>query len=50
MIVDWQKLLNFVVLIGSFVFDWVLLILMLKSVSVFDAVCLRLLLALPFSH
>ena len=39
-----------VVLIGSFVFDWVLLILMLKSISAFDADCLRLLLAQPFSH
>ena len=49
MIIDWQRLPKFVVLIGSFVFDWFLLILMLKSVSAFDADCLRLLLAPPFS-
>ena len=50
MIIDWQKLPKFVVLIGSFEFDWVLLILILKSISAFDADCLCFLLALPFSH
>ena len=50
MIPDWQKLLKFVVLIDSFVFNWVLFILMLKSISAFDANCLRLLLAPPFSR
>ena len=41
MITDWQKLPKFIVLIGSFVFYWVLLNLMLKSVSVFDTDCLH---------
>ena len=50
MITDWQKLPKFVVLIGSFVFDWVLLIFILKSVSDFNADYLYLLLAPPFSH
>ena len=50
MITDWQKLPKCVVLIGSFVFNWVLLILMLKSVSNIDANRLGLLLALPFSY
>ena len=49
MITDWQKLPKFIVFIGSFVFNWVLLILMLKSVSAFDTDCLHLLLALHFS-
>ena len=50
MMTDQQKLPKFVVLIGFFVFDWVLLILMLKSVSAFNADCLHLLLAPPFSY
>ena len=50
MIIDWQKLPKFVVLIGSLVFNWVLLILILKSISAVDADSLRLLLAQPFSH
>ena len=50
MIINWQKLPNFVVLIGYFVFYWVLLILILKSVSAFDANYVCLLLALLSSH
>ena len=49
MVTDWQKLPKFGVLLGSFIFDWVLIILILKSVSAFDADCLYLLLAPPFS-
>ena len=37
MITDWQKFPKFVILSSSFVFDWVLLVLMLKSVSAFSA-------------
>ena len=50
MITDWQKLPKFVVLIGSFVFNWVLLILMLKTISAIDIDWLHLMLALPFSY
>ena len=49
MVMDWQILPRFVVYIGFFVFDWVLFILMLKSISAFDTDCLHLLLGPPFS-
>ena len=37
MITDCQKVTKFVVLIGSFKFNWVLLTLILEFVSAFDA-------------
>ena len=48
---DWLAKITKVCYIDRFfVFDWILLILMLKSVSAFDADCLHLLLALPYSY
>ena len=50
MITDWQKIPKFVVLIKSFVFDWVLIVLMLALAFTFGTAYLCLLLALPLLH
>ena len=50
MINDWQNLTKFVVLIKSFVFDGVMIVLMLALAFTFGTTCLCLLLALPLLH